>query len=247
MQYQRHFHHYTSSAAVVTPRPARAQEGAARSSLPPITTPRESSSSRLENAPPLLSTTSNLPLTHPNPPASFWKGKSSEAELVAALNAVDAEAWAAQRAAGIAKIALDGTAYDQVLDMVYALGLAPARFQVGGRRVLGVGGGVLWGAFGLAGGGVSTRSLPRDASTKLLHTSFSHPATLAPSPRPQHLSGLDLYFAMARGAPGAPALDMSKFFDSNYHFMVGTFCAWDFTSRPPSLQPFSPHLSPKPT
>lgn len=40
----------------------------------------------------------------------------------------------------------------------------------------------------------------------------------------QHLSGLDLYFAMARGAPGAPALDMSKFFDSNYHFMVSRSC-----------------------
>eukprot|EP00803_Ostreobium_quekettii_P006679 evm.model.scf_2322.1 EVM.evm.TU.scf_2322.1 scf_2322:720-7536(+) len=39
-------------------------------------------------------------------------------------------------------------------------------------------------------------------------------------PRFQHLSGLDQYFAMARGAEGSPALDMSKFFDTNYHFMV---------------------------
>lgn len=39
-------------------------------------------------------------------------------------------------------------------------------------------------------------------------------------PRFQHLSGLDQYFAMARGAEGTPALDMSKFFDTNYHFMV---------------------------
>jgi 5-methyltetrahydropteroyltriglutamate--homocysteine methyltransferase len=36
---------------------------------------------------------------------------------------------------------------------------------------------------------------------------------------------------MARGAPGAPALDMSKFFDSNYHFMVPEL-AEDFTPRP---------------
>ena len=64
--------------------------------------------------------------------------------------------------AGIAKVALDGTLYDQVLDWI--LGLAPARFS--------------------------------------------------------KLSGYDLYFAMARGAEGATALDMSKFFDTNYHYMV---------------------------
>lgn len=36
----------------------------------------------------------------------------------------------------------------------------------------------------------------------------------------QHLSGYDLYFAMARGVPGTEALDMSKFFDTNYHYLV---------------------------
>ena len=65
---------------------------------------------------------------------------------------------------GISKVALDGTLYDQVLDWVFALGLAPARFS--------------------------------------------------------KLSGYDLYFAMARGTEGAVALDMSKFFDTNYHYMV---------------------------
>lgn len=67
-------------------------------------------------------------------------------------------------AAGIAKVGLDGTLYDQVLDWIFALGLAPSRFS--------------------------------------------------------KLSGYDLYFAMARGAEGAVALDMSKFFDTNYHYMV---------------------------
>ena len=67
-------------------------------------------------------------------------------------------------ATGIAKVGLDGTLYDQVLDWIFALGLAPARFQ--------------------------------------------------------KLSGYDLYFAMARGTEGAVALDMSKFFDTNYHYMV---------------------------
>lgn len=34
------------------------------------------------------------------------------------------------------------------------------------------------------------------------------------------LSGTALYFALARGADGATALDMSKHFDSNYHSLV---------------------------
>jgi hypothetical protein len=70
------------------------------------------------------------PLPTPPPPPSFWKGKSSEADLVASFRAVDEEAWAAQRAAGVSRVALDGTYYDQVLDMVAALGVAPERFQV---------------------------------------------------------------------------------------------------------------------
>ena len=34
------------------------------------------------------------------------------------------------------------------------------------------------------------------------------------------LSGLDAYFTQARGRDGVPALDMTKYFDSNYHYMV---------------------------
>ncbi len=34
------------------------------------------------------------------------------------------------------------------------------------------------------------------------------------------LEGLSRYFAMARGAPGVPALEMTKWFDTNYHYLV---------------------------
>lgn len=34
------------------------------------------------------------------------------------------------------------------------------------------------------------------------------------------LEGLDLYFAMARGQPGKPALAMTKWFNTNYHYLV---------------------------
>ncbi|MBN2003801.1 MAG: 5-methyltetrahydropteroyltriglutamate--homocysteine S-methyltransferase [Anaerolineae bacterium] len=40
------------------------------------------------------------------------------------------------------------------------------------------------------------------------------------APRFRELSGLPRYFAMARGAPGVPALDMTKWFDTNYHYLV---------------------------
>jgi 5-methyltetrahydropteroyltriglutamate--homocysteine methyltransferase len=36
----------------------------------------------------------------------------------------------------------------------------------------------------------------------------------------RHLSGLDQYFAMARGKGGIPALEMTKWFDTNYHYLV---------------------------
>ncbi len=34
------------------------------------------------------------------------------------------------------------------------------------------------------------------------------------------LAGLELYFAMARGAKGIPALEMTKWFNTNYHYVV---------------------------
>ena len=36
----------------------------------------------------------------------------------------------------------------------------------------------------------------------------------------QHLCGYEQYFAIARGTKGAEALDMSKLFDTNYHYLV---------------------------
>lgn len=45
------------------------------------------------------------------------------------------------------------------------------------------------------------------------------------------MSGLDLYFAMARGTTGISALDMTKFFDTNYHYIVPEL-AVDFATQP---------------
>eukprot|EP00877_Chromochloris_zofingiensis_P007127 jgi/Chrzof1/2668/Cz11g24160.t1 len=106
---------------------------------------------------------------------SYWAGKLSEDQLLAVRDEAEVEAWQAQQKAGINRIGLDGTLYDQILDIIYTLGLAPSRFQ--------------------------------------------------------KLTGLAQYFAMARGTQGAPALDMSKFFDTNYHFLVPELEA-DFSPKP---------------
>ena len=37
--------------------------------------------------------------------------------------------------------------------------------------------------------------------------------------------GLDMYFAMARGTPSQPAMEMTKWFDTNYHYIVPEFDA----------------------
>jgi len=46
---------------------------------------------------------------------------------------------------------------------------------------------------------------------------------LIPS-RFQSFNGLQQYFAMARGADGIPALEMTKWFDTNYHYLVPEIC-----------------------
>ncbi|MGA9190712.1 MAG: 5-methyltetrahydropteroyltriglutamate--homocysteine S-methyltransferase [Anaerolineales bacterium] len=49
--------------------------------------------------------------------------------------------------------------------------------------------------------------------------------------RYQTLQGLDQYFAMARGAEGVPALELTKWFDTNYHYLVPEIEA-DLTPAP---------------
>jgi 5-methyltetrahydropteroyltriglutamate--homocysteine methyltransferase len=48
----------------------------------------------------------------------------------------------------------------------------------------------------------------------------------------RRLSGLDRYFAMARGADGAPAMRMRKWFNTNYHYIVPELDASLFAHRP---------------
>ncbi len=108
---------------------------------------------------------------------SYWKGQSSEADLLKTAADLRAAHWKLQRDAGIDAIpANDFSLYDQVLDMSCHLGAVPQRYRWSGGTV--------------------------DRAT---------------------------YFAMARGAQhdtiDVPAMEMSKWFDTNYHYIVPEFTA----------------------
>jgi 5-methyltetrahydropteroyltriglutamate--homocysteine methyltransferase len=103
---------------------------------------------------------------------AFWKGKTSEAELLATAKEIRAINWTAQRSLDLAPVG-DFSLYDQVLDMSFTLGNLPARLT------------------GLEG------------------------------------SELDSYFRVARGRSAndsnrncVHAGEMTKWFDTNYHYIV---------------------------
>ncbi|MDL1900440.1 5-methyltetrahydropteroyltriglutamate--homocysteine S-methyltransferase [Anaerolineae bacterium CFX9] len=102
---------------------------------------------------------------------SYWGGKITQTELLAAGREIRLTHWQIQQAAGIDVIpSNDFSFYDQVLDTTWMVGAIPARFSA------------------------------LDSGS------------------------LDTYFAMARGLQkdglDIPALEMTKWFDTNYHYLV---------------------------
>ena len=127
---------------------------------------------------------------------SYWAGKSSQQDLLATAKSLRAANWKLQQEKGIKNIpSNDFSLYDHVLDLAVTLGVIPA-------------------VYGWKSGKVD----------------------------------LDTYFALARGGKviipielascscgrdhgngasgnGVPALEMTKWFDTNYHYMVPEFSA----------------------
>jgi 5-methyltetrahydropteroyltriglutamate--homocysteine methyltransferase len=102
---------------------------------------------------------------------SFWKGKTTEADLLAVAKNLRRDHWLLQKAAGISIIpSNDFSLYDHVLDALVLIGATPARF---GNR---------------AG-------------------SFAQ------------------YFGMARNSKEQTAMEMTKWFDTNYHYLVPEWTA----------------------
>ena len=101
----------------------------------------------------------------------FWKGRKSEAELLATAKDLRVRNWKVQRDAGIDVIpSNDFSFYDQVLDALVLVGATPSRFGAG-------------------------------------------PVTLK------------RYFQMARNSNEQTAMEMTKWLDTNYHYLVPEWSA----------------------
>ena len=101
----------------------------------------------------------------------YWSGKRTAEELLCVAEALRAEHWRLQRAAGIDYIpSNDFSLYDQVLDALVMIRATPERFGTG-------------------------------------------PVTL------------DRYFGMARNSREQTAMEMTKWFDTNYHYLVPEWSA----------------------
>lgn len=108
---------------------------------------------------------------------SYWKGESSETELLETGRQLRQGHWRAQRDAGLDFVTIgDFSLYDHVLDTSVMLGVVPKRFGWNGGQV-----------------------------------------------------GLETYFRMARGRAATGdrgetyACEMTKWFDTNYHYLVPEF------------------------
>ena len=137
---------------------------------------------------------------------AYWDGKIPADELLRRAAELRRRHWELQRQAGLDVVpAGDFSLYDHVLDTACMVGAVPARYgwtpQGSGdpatarRATTGAEGGL--GADGPAGSGDAPVADPPGVP-------------------------LDVYFAMARGTPGqgVPALEMTKWFDTNYHYIV---------------------------
>ncbi len=107
---------------------------------------------------------------------SYWKGNSSQDDLLEAGKELRLRHWKMQKDAGLDHIpSNDFSFYDQMLDMCCLLGCVPERYG--------------WPQNSSDGGNVD----------------------------------MDTYFGMARGNDKAPAMEMTKWFDTNYHYIVPEF------------------------
>ena len=102
---------------------------------------------------------------------SYWKGETSQADLLKTGPELRHHNWQLQKDAGLDILPVgDFSFYDQILDMSCLLGNVPERYGWSGDSV-----------------------------------------------------DMDIYFAMARGNDKAPAMEMTKWFDTNYHYIVPEF------------------------
>ena len=136
---------------------------------------------------------------------SYWKGEIDYTELRKVGAELRARHWKIQKDAGIDVIpSNDFSFYDQVLDAAAMVGAVPPRFRQAGR----------------AGSAAHVGGAHRTASAYAVMADVAELAADEAAP-----VDFDTYFAMARGSDAAPAMEMTKWFDTNYHYIVPEFHA----------------------
>lgn len=135
---------------------------------------------------------------------AYWKGEIDYTALRKAGAELRARHWTLQKDAGIDVIpSNDFSFYDQMLDMTAMLGAVPPRFC---KPENGQG--------------------ARIAATHRTASAYAVMADVAELAADQAATvDFDTYFAMARGSDAAPAMEMTKWFDTNYHYIVPEFHA----------------------
>lgn len=136
---------------------------------------------------------------------AYWRGDIDYAELRRAGAELRARHWLLQKQVGIDVIpSNDFSFYDQMLDMAAAVGAVPPRFRTRD----------------LSAAAVRVAAAHRTASAYAVMADIAELADDAAGS-----VDFDTYFAMARGTAAAPAMEMTKWFDTNYHYIVPEFHA----------------------
>ena len=133
---------------------------------------------------------------------SFWKGEIDYVALRKVGAELRARHWTLHKDAGIDIIpSNDFSFYDQVLDTTAMVGAIPPRFRS-------------------ATSSDSAANSDGDASVYSVMADVAETAA-------DRAASVDFatYFAMARGSDAAPAMEMTKWFDTNYHYIVPEFQA----------------------
>ena len=124
---------------------------------------------------------------------AYWKGSIDASALLAAGAELRARHWQMQRDAGIDIIPSNDFSFYDQMLDMTA-----------------------------AVGAIPPRFLA-DAEVKPTHPNGSARGEMEAAASGQGDFALDLYFAMARGSKAAPAMEMTKWFDTNYHYIVPEF------------------------
>ncbi len=146
---------------------------------------------------------------------AHWSGKIDAAELGSETKKLRLEYLKKQRDLKAELIPVgDFSLYDHILDTAFTFGLVPQRFTGGANTASHD-----ENCNCASGGHDEEPTAAKDAGTKFF------------APNESGAYGLDAYFAVARGTKAFAASPMTKWFDTNYHYIV------------PELQGLSPKLT----